>query len=149
MVSGSNIFSLGGTESAYLKGKTREKGEGDRQNPQSFGTDRFSDLLSRLLANRQELKNKRDRKLTVAGSSRSELAYQDHSYVAFNFYMAFFGNKINKWQYKHKHSVSAIETLVILTMGCVDMSNVPVQQLSVSHGKIYFKELISTNKKTF
>lgn len=28
MVSGSNIFSLGGPESAYLKGKTREKGEG-------------------------------------------------------------------------------------------------------------------------
>lgn len=28
MVSGSNIFSLGGPESAYMKGRTREKGEG-------------------------------------------------------------------------------------------------------------------------
>lgn len=57
MVSGSNIFSLGGPESAYLKGKRREKEEGMGKNPESFGTDQLSDLLSSLLADRQELKD--------------------------------------------------------------------------------------------
>lgn len=52
MVLGSNIFSLGGPESAHMKGRMREKGEG--YNPQSFGTDQLSDLLSSLLADRQE-----------------------------------------------------------------------------------------------
>lgn len=96
MVSRSNIFSLGGLESAHLKGETRGKKGGvgwGWLNPQSFGTDQLSDLLSSLLADRQEWKD------WAGAGNRQPLSNREpqiwvglisnHWYVAFTFHRAF------------------------------------------------------------
>lgn len=113
MVSGSNIFSLGGPESAYMKGRTSEKGEGGKilRVLAQINSLTFCPVCWPTGRNKRMKQERKTDSLSVAESSRSEspesvitdMLLLHFTWLLFGVGVGVRGGGVNKQQYLSIH----------------------------------------------